>query len=177
MRLSAKSAAWPVLLLLTGCIHLHKTQVAQNQPLAPPIEEVPPPKPEPTTLPPPDVTIAAQPQPQITPPPEPVKKPTHHKKPPTTAQVASNGVPAGSIIGQLSAGDPPNLRQQTDASIQSTEKSLNGIGRKLNDQEQRTVLQIQEFLKQAKDALKTGDVDGAHALAEKAKVLLDELHP
>ena len=177
MRLSAKSAAWLLFLLLTGCIHLHKTQVAQNQPLAPPIEEAGPPKPEPAILPPPDVTIADQPQPQITPPPEPVKKPPHHKKPPATTQVASNGVPASSIIGALSTGDPPNKRQQTDASIQSTEKSLNGITRKLNDQEQKTVAQIREFLKQARDALTSGDVDGAYTLADKAKVLLDELHP
>jgi hypothetical protein len=178
MRLSAKSAACLLSLLLTGCIHIHKNQVAQNQPLAPPIEEAAaPPKPEPTSLPPPDVTIPTQPQPQLTPPAEPVKRPARHKKPPANQQVASNEVPAVSAIGQLSTSDPPNLRQQTDASIQSTEKSLNGITRKLNDQEQRTVAQIREFLKQARDALTAGDVDGAHTLADKAKVLLDELHP
>ena len=177
MRLSAKSAAWLFLLFLTGCIHIHKTQVAQNQPLAPPIEEAAPPKPEPASLPPPDVTIPAQPQPQITPPAEPVKRPAHHRKAPSNPQVASNGVPAVSAIGQLSTGDSPDLRQQTDASIQSTEKSLNGIARKLNDQEQKTATQIREYLKQARDALTQGDVAGAHTLAEKAKVLLDELHP
>ena len=32
-------------------------------------------------------------------------------------------------------------------------------------------------MKQARDALTAGDVDGAHTLALKAKVLLDELHP
>ena len=177
MRLSAKSAAWLFLLFLTGCIHIHKTQVAQNQPLAPPIEETAPPKPEPASLPPPDVTIPAQAVPQIALPPEPVKRPPRHRKPPANPQVASSGVPASSIIGQLSTGDPPNKRQQTDASIQSTEKNLNGITRKLNDQEQKTVAQIKEFLKQAKDALTSGDVDGAYTLADKAKVLLDELHP
>ena len=62
-------------------------------------------------------------------------------------------------------------------SIESTEKSLNGITRKLNDQEQKTAAQIREFLKQAREALTAGDVDGARNLAIKAKVLLDELHP
>jgi ribosomal protein S20 len=82
-----------------------------------------------------------------------------------------------SAIGTLSTGDPPNMRQQTDDSIASTEKALNGITRRLNDQEQKTSAQIREFLKQARDALTSGDVDGAHTLALKAKVLLDELHP
>jgi hypothetical protein len=179
MKLSARSAAWLLLLLLTGCFH--KTQVAQNQPFAPPIEDTPPPKPEPapTNLPPPEVTIPVQTQlEQITPPPEPVKKPARHKKPANTnAQIASNGTPAVSAIGTLSTGDPPNVRQQTDDLIASTEKALNGITQKLNDPEQKTAAQIREFLKQARDALTAGDVDGAHTLALKAKVLLDELHP
>jgi hypothetical protein len=179
MKLSARSAAWLLVLMLTGCFH--KTQVAQNQPLAPPIEDTTPPKPEPapTNLPPPEVTLPEQSQPlQITQPPEPVKKPARHKKPANTnTQVASNGTPAVSAIGTLSTGDPPNMRQQTDDSIASTEKALNGITRRLNDQEQKTSAQIREFLKQARDALTSGDVDGAHTLALKAKVLLDELHP
>jgi ribosomal protein S20 len=125
------------------------------------------------------VTLPEQSQPlQITQPPEPVKKPARHKKPANTnTQVASNGTPAVSAIGTLSTGDPPNMRQQTDDSIASTEKALNGITRRLNDQEQKTSAQIREFLKQARDALTSGDVDGAHTLALKAKVLLDELHP
>jgi ribosomal protein S20 len=69
------------------------------------------------------------------------------------------------------------MRQTTDDSIASTERTLNGITRKLNDQEQKTAAQVREYLKQARDALTSGDVDGAHTLALKAKVLLDELHP
>jgi hypothetical protein len=179
MKFSARSAVWLLPLLLTGCFH--KTQVAQNQPLAPPIEDTPPPKPEPapTNLPPPEVTIPVQPQPQeITPPPEPVKKPAKHKKPANTdTQVASNVTPALSAIGPLSTGDPPNVRQQTDDSIALTEKTLNGITRKLNDQEQKTAAQIREYLKRAREALTAGDVDGARLLAGKAKAVLDELHP
>jgi ribosomal protein S20 len=52
---------------------------------------------------------------------------------------------------------------------------LNDIGRTLNSQEQITASQIRSFLKQAGDALAAGDVDGAHTLAAKAKVLLGEL--
>jgi hypothetical protein len=179
MKLNARSAAWLLPLLLTGCPH--RTQVAQNQPLAPPIEDTAPPRPEPapTNLPPPEVSVPAEAQPQaITPPPEPVKKPAKHKKPANTnTQIASNVTPALSAIGPLSTGDPPNVRQQTDDLIASTEKTLNGITRKLNDQEQKTAAQIREFLKQAREALTAGDVDGARTLAGKAKVLLDELRP
>lgn len=179
MKLSARSAVWLLPLLLTGCIH--KTQIAQNQPLAPPIEDTPPPKPEPapTNLPPPVVTVPEQtPPPQTAPPPEPVKKPARHKKPPNTnTQVASNGTPAVPALGNLSTNDPPNMRQTTDSMIEQTEKTLNGIARKLNDQEQKTAAQIREFLKQAREALTAGDVDGAHNFATRAKLLLDELHP
>ncbi len=179
MKLSAGSAAWLLPLLLTGCFH-HKTQVAQNQPLAPPLEDTAPPKPEPapTNLPPPEVTIPMQPEPQIPVPAEPVKKPVKHKKPANTnPQVASNEAPAVPAIGTLSTGDAPNVRQQTDDSIASTEKTLNGISRKLSDQEAKTAAQIREYLKEAREALTAGDAGGARNLAVKAKALLDELHP
>jgi hypothetical protein len=52
---------------------------------------------------------------------------------------------------------------------------LNSIGRKLNDPETKTAAQIREYLKQARGALVSGDVDGARTLAAKAKVLLGEL--
>ena len=52
---------------------------------------------------------------------------------------------------------------------------MKGINRRLNDQEQKTAEHIREFIKQAKAALASGDVDGASTLAAKAKVLLTEL--
>lgn len=180
MRLSARSAAWLLPLLLAGCIH--KSQVAQSTPLAPPIEDVPPAihLPPPSELPPPDVTAPVQqPAPVVTtPPPAPPKKPAKHKRPAnTTTQTASSGAAPVPAIGQLSSGDPPDMRQQTDTSIAATEKALNGINRNLSDQERKTATQIREYLKEARAALSSGDIDGAHTLATKAKVLLDELHP
>jgi pantothenate synthetase len=59
-------------------------------------------------------------------------------------------------------------------SIAATERELNGISRNLSDQEKKTAGQIREYLKQAKEALASGDADGAHTLAAKAKVLLGE---
>ena len=179
MRLPARSAAWLLPLLLAGCHH--KAKVAQNLPLAPAVEEQPPQihVPPPNDLPPPDVTATVQqPAPVITLPKEPEKKPAHRKKPANTntqqAAITSPSVPA---IGQLTTGDPVDMRQQTDSSIEATEKSLNGINRQLSDQELKTAAQIREFLKEARAALTAGDIDGAHTLAIKAKVLLDELRP
>lgn len=180
MRLPARSAAWLLPLLLTGCIHKSKVQVAQVPPLAPQIDDSQSAKPEPAPieLPLPEVTEPVQtPVPEVTPAPQPAKKaPKHNKKPTTTSpQIASSGSPSVSAIGQLSSGDPSDMRQQTDGSILTTERTLNGITRSLSDQEQKTAAQIREYIKQARAALSTGNVDGAHTLAVKAKVLLDEL--
>lgn len=180
MRLFARKAAWLLLLLLSGCIH-KKVQVAQIPPLAPAIEEAPPAihLPPSSDLPPPEVAnTVEEPQPVVTQPPPPPKKVPKHKKPANTnTQQASNEIPAVSAIGQLSSGDPSDVRQQTDKSIADTERQLNGMNRQLSDQESKTAAQIREFLKEARAALTSGDVDGAHTLAMKAKVLLNELHP
>ena len=106
-----------------------------------------------------------------------------HKKSNKNAQEAANTpppvpvptTPEVSAIGQLSSGDPADVRQETQDSIASIEKELNGINRSLDAPEQKTADQIREFLKQAQSALSSGDVDGAHTLAAKARVLLAEL--
>jgi outer membrane biosynthesis protein TonB len=186
MKTPRKSVAWLLPLLLTGCFH--KAEQAQNQPLAPPVVDTPPPAPAPTPkdLPPPVVTVPpAQPTPENTAPPKPPEKPAkhlaHNTKPetrqdPKPADQASNKVPAVPAIGQLSPGDPSDLRNQTEDSIALTERGLKDLNRQLDDQEQKTVAQVREFLKQARAALTTGDVDGAHTLALKAKVLLAEIN-
>ena len=167
MKFPAKSIAWLLPLLLMGCIHkTHQSQV--QPPLAPPIEDTPPPNPDnaPANLPQPVISVPAPaPAPTPTANEEPPKPPPKHKKPvaktnPTTTaritspatqdapqQQASNSVPGVPAAGQLTSGE----------------------------QEQKTSTQIREFLKQAKTALGSGDLDGANTLVVKAKVLLSEL--
>ena len=174
-----------LVLALTACHN--KNQVQNQPPLAPPIEDTPPPPPSkaPADLPPPVITVPQQAQPATqaqttTPPPPPPPKPKHHKPKPAdqgNAEVAqNNGEPQVSAEGSFTPMEPADLRKQTSDSITETEKGLNAITRKLSDQEQKTKDQILEFLKQAKTALTSGDVDGAHTLALKAKVLLGELN-
>ncbi|HEX8811717.1 MAG TPA: hypothetical protein VF742_06970 [Terracidiphilus sp.] len=83
-----------------------------------------------------------------------------------------------SAIGQLSPAGTADARaetEKTESSLSSTEHSLNGISRKLSDQEEKTKAQIQEYIKQARAALASNDLDGAKNLATKAKLLLNEL--
>jgi hypothetical protein len=179
MKLAANSVVWLLpLLLLTACFH--KTHRPQAQPVAPPIGETTLPKPSTTSvdLPSSALTIPSEPPTPSTQAKEAPKPPVHHRKPaPKPVQQAANPAPnpGVSAIGQLSSGDVSDLLRQTLDSITATERGLNGIGRKLNDQEQKTARQIREFLKEARQALTTGDADGAYTLASKAKVLLTEL--
>ena len=193
MRISVKYAIWLLALLplAQGCDQ-KKPKAQQTQTLAPPIIDVPPTQPSTVStadLPPPVIgNTEPKPTPEdtTTKPPEPVKKPVHHPKKPAAPATPANtqetananpNPPAVSAIGQLSGGESGDLRAQTEGTIASTEKGVNGITRTLNDAEVKTAAQIHEFLKQAREALATGDVDGAHTLAIKAKVLLTELNP
>ena len=182
MKTHLRGVAWLLPFMLTAC--MHRSQQIASQPLAPPIVDTPPPNPAPppAELPPPVVTVPGQTNApentSETKPPEQTPKPkTHHKKQPAAKETeqASTANPEVSAIGQLSPGDPADLQQQTESSIASTERGLNEITRKLNDQEEKTAAQIREFIKQAKAALASSDVDGAHTLAVKAKVLLGEI--
>jgi hypothetical protein len=83
-----------------------------------------------------------------------------------------------SPIGQLTTGDSAmgeKAKRETADLIGGTEQGLNGIKRSLSTEEKITATQIRTFLKQALQALDNGDTDGAHTLATKAKLLLDEL--
>ena len=193
MKLPARNVVWLLPLLLTACAH--KTPAPQGQRYTPPPSTVPKPETEAVELPPSVATIPSEPlssNSDLHPAPKP---PARHRRPVKSApQVADAApppaiappaapaappapveTPAVSAIGQLSSGDHSDSRQQTLDSIAATERGLIGLNRSLNDQEQKTAAQIREFLKQAREALASGDVDGAHTLAAKAKVLLSEL--
>jgi hypothetical protein len=188
------------LFLLSACTH---KQVQNQTPLAPPIDDGPvtAPSSAPQNLPPPVVTQPQPTQPATTTAqnqdqPKPAPK---HKKPavkpaststtttqtadksdktastPPANQQASSGTLETSAIGQLSSGEPADLRTDTVNSLNSTEHSLKTLNRKLTDQEEKTSAQITEYIKQARAALASNDLDGAHTLATKAKLLLNEL--
>ena len=189
MKLPAKFAAGLLPFVLAGCVHKNNQAQVQQPAMAPPILDSPPPPPaKPVDLPPPVLTAPKDTTTttvtQAPPPPKP--KPKHKKQTPkpddqtqpsatTTEQAANGSAPAESAIGQLSTGDPADVRTQTANSIAEIEKTLKEISAKLNAQEQKTAAQIEEFLTEARKALTSGDADGAQTLTAKAKVLLGEL--
>jgi hypothetical protein len=85
---------------------------------------------------------------------------------------------SNSAIGQLTTGDSASgerTKHETADLIGATQQGLSTIKRALTNEEKATEGQIHNYLKQAQQALDNGDADGAHLLATKAKVLLDEL--
>jgi hypothetical protein len=181
MNLRARNVAWLLPFLLTGCFHFHKAQIQQDQFFAPLANLPKPPLVHPDL---PDDALVIPTQPLATDADmeqEPLP-PAKHRRPAKPAQQAADSppepaeTPGVSAIGQLSSGEPADLRLETSDWIAVTERGLNGLTRKLSGQEQKTAAQIREYLKQAREALISGDVDGAHTLAAKAKVLLSELN-
>ena len=183
MKLPAKIVAWVLPWFLTGCWF----QRSQKQPapqVAPKIDANTT-GPQISLEPPPDLTIPTKQGVVETRLPYESTRPPKHKKLPATpaateaqqqpTQQVSSVPPAVNAIGQLSSGDPGGTRQATENTLNDVERGLNGISRQFDDQEQTTASHIREFLKQAREALKSGDVDGAGTLAAKAKVLLQEL--
>ncbi len=191
-----------VLFLLTftisGC-HRRPEQVLPPPQAQAPIISTLPPLP-PLTL---QTVQLSTPEPQqpSTPPPAPVEPPKkqakvrHHRathkaetesaatesKPsPATESSAPPAESASSstVVGKLSADDStanPDQTAQTQHLIESTE----GLLKKLSPQQQAahkdTIAQVGSFLAQAKQALNMNDLVGAQTLANKAKILLDEL--
>jgi hypothetical protein len=165
--------------MLTGCIHtpFHKSQPPQLI-MAPPIPHNQPMELASVELPPPFRLIPGKPLVNLRVHDE-TEPQRRHRKPAEieiAPEVTGNQTPeVSALVGPLSSGDPGTYRQQTEATIASIERGLNGINHPLNDSDQKTADQIREFLKQARTALGSGDVDGAHNLAAKAQVLLAAL--
>jgi len=172
----AKRAACLLPLLLSGCI-FHKTKPAPLLPLAPVVWPSRPLEVTSIELPPTLTVIPAKPVYNMREEAVPIKQTVRHHKPrpPEEAVIVANPTPEVSAIGELASADLANIRLQTEDSIATVERGLNGINRQLDGSEQKTAAQIREFLKQAKEALASGDTDGARTLTEKAKALLAEL--
>ena len=190
MKLDARKVAWLLPVLLSGCVHT--TSVSQTQYLAPNIDDTPPPSLAPAILPSPVITIPKTDKPVIVVQEQPTQPPPKHKKSPSKASGTAPSNPVGGPPGtQVAENAPPSevnaagnfttppeapdSKRQAEDSIAEIEKGLNGIVHKLSDTEEKTSMQIKEYLKEARTALTSGDVDAANNLTKKAKALLGEL--
>jgi ribosomal protein S20 len=164
---------------LAGC--RHKQQVATLPSVLTPValEEIPEPENlpmvevPPVKLPPvPVATNAGKPKREK-------KKPAPKAPVPEPAQVASAAPPSPeeTAIGALTAGGEANPQTKQDAAdlIASSEKRLNALTAQKAEDEKAQVSKVKNFLKDAQEALKSGDAEGAKTLATKAKLLLDDL--
>jgi ribosomal protein S20 len=163
---------------LGGC--RHKPQVAPLPPVTAQVtlEDIP----EPDNLP-----IVETPQIKL--PPVPIAsnaKPKREKKKPAP-KVAPEPVqvaiappplpPEATAIGALTAGGEANPQTKQEASdlLASIEKRLNALSPQKAEEEKVQISKVKNFWKDAQDALKSGDAEGAKTLATKAKLLLDDL--
>jgi hypothetical protein len=97
---------------------------------------------------------------------------------PVANATAANPATGASPIGQLSADDSAGNPEQTQATghlIAGIEKRLKKMSSAQRAEHKDAILQINSFVKQAKQALTMNDLVGAQTLANKAKILLDEL--
>jgi ribosomal protein S20 len=166
---------------LGGC--RHKAQVAILPAVLTPValEDIPAPENlpmvegQPANLPPVPVVASAgkpkrerkKPVPKAAPSPEPVQ----------IAAAAPPPSPEETAIGALTAGGEANPQTKQEAAdlITSSEKRLTALPTQKAEEEKAQVSKVKNFLKDAQEALNTGDAEGAKTLATKAKLLLDDL--
>jgi ribosomal protein S20 len=163
---------------LSGC--RHKPQLAPLPPVMAPVALLDIPEPE---------NLPMVDAPQIKLPPVPyatnVKPKRERRKPvpkvvppePVVASVVPPPPPEETAIGALTAGGEANPQTKQEAAdlITSSEKRLNALSAQKAEDEKAQVSKVKNFLKDAQDALKSGDAEGAKTLATKAKLLLDDL--
>jgi ribosomal protein S20 len=106
--------------------------------------------------------------PKVVAPPEPV---------PETQVASAAPSPEETAIGALTAGGETNPQTKQEAAdlIASIEKRLNALPAQKAEEQKAQVSKVKNFWRDAQEALKSGDAEGAKTLATKAKLLLDDL--
>jgi hypothetical protein len=170
-----------------GTLNPPKTTQQAEKTTSPLASPLPPPSTQSVPLPPPPPPKKVRHRVKTPKPVEPGQTAAASQSSPAGPQAAQATVPqqagtdhpaAASPIGQLTTGDSAmgeRTKHETADLIGETQQGLNGIKRGLSTEEKVTAAQIRTFLKQAQQALDSGDTDGGHTLATKAKLLLDEL--
>jgi|UPI00047EF2E4 hypothetical protein len=169
---------------LTGCRHKHV--LPPLPPVAPAMVLLKPPAPDP----PPMIPLE-----QIDLPPVPVASsggtPRRERRRKTTTQPsAATGAssvtavdtpppasPEETAIGALSLGGEASPQAQQEAAdlLASIDRRLAGLPSSKKSADRAQISRIRNFGRQAQEALKSGDVEGAKTLATKARLLLDDL--
>ncbi len=118
---------------------------------------------------------------RVTPKGEPEPAAAAETHPATTGDAAggaASAAPGTALIGQLSADDStatPTETAQAKHLIDATALRMEKVSKQRQAEHKDAVAQINSFLVQARQALSMNDVVGAQTLANKAKILVDEL--
>lgn len=187
MKLGASTSLALLCTALSGCLHQQKVPALAPQAKTPNIY-VPPPDqaelPPMNAKPPASVTdakpvVAEEVKPKKRP-----KKQTNTTPPPMpapTIAVATPPVetttPETAKLGALGSGTDASPGQQKDVAekIFAVERRITDLPATVQDHEQKQIAKVRLFLKEASDALKGGDVEGAKILATKADLLVDDV--
>jgi hypothetical protein len=165
---------------LSGCFH-RRLKLATLPAIQTPVELVDIPVPDnlpmveeqPVGL-PPEPTSAAAAKPKR----ERKKAPKAAPVSPPPVQTASAEPPPDvAAIGALTAGGvaDPQTKQEAADLIASIEKRLTALPAQTVEDQKAQISKVKNFLRDAQDALKSGDDEGAKTLATKAKLLLDDI--
>jgi hypothetical protein len=127
--------------------------------------------------PPPSASSSSQP------PSRPVRKKLRKRRRPTKAGPRKVVVPdgstseeGGSLSPALSGREAELQRSSTDQLLKSSDESLKALsGRQLSPEQEDTVQQVNAYMQQSRAAADEGDVQRAHNLALKARLLADTL--
>lgn len=137
---------------------------------APPPETVAAPPTLPATVAPPPAPVTVAP-----PKPAPPRRPASEASSEAEAEQPAHP-PAPQISPQLSPSDQATYQRKTGEDIAAAERNLQQTsGKQLNAAQQDLVGKIRSFLSQSRDASKDGDWSRAQNLAQKARLLSDEL--
>lgn len=166
-------------LATAGCGSKHVVRAAPPSVRTPPPDEAPP-APQPVA-PVPAETKAEEPPPEAPPPvllPAPAKRPAPRPRPaqPETADPAPPKPAPPQISPQLSAQDLAAAKNNTTSNITTAEKNLQvATGKQLSAAQKDLMEKISGFLGQAHEAILADDWVRAQNLADKARVLSNEL--
>jgi len=165
---------------LSGCMHFHK---GPRVPVLPPVLT-----PVPLVTVPPPANPPLIPAPVVNLPPMPIAaaaaSPHRERRrlaPRSSTAPAEEAAPEPmtdeAAIGDLTAGGAANPQAQHEAAslIHTIQLRLNGLSPQVARRQRSQVNRVRNFWKQAQEALRSGDVEGATTLATKAKLLLDDL--
>ena len=106
----------------------------------------------------------------------PVPNPARDATPLPPTQVA--GAPEAELaIGSLSSGgdSTPQTRQQARELLSTIHRRVLALPHSVVTQQKAQIRQVTSFLKQAQQALDSGDAEGAVTLATKARLLMDDI--